>query len=56
MKVGGLHDLTPYVQHGGAYDLRWNDMFRFNRENAAVYDNKVRLIVIFLTCFCLPSF
>jgi len=44
VKVGGLHDLTPYVQQGGAYDLRWNDMFRFNREHAAVYDNKVVMI------------
>ncbi|KAL7552031.1 hypothetical protein ACHAWF_015242, partial [Thalassiosira exigua] len=42
-KVAGLHDLTPYVQgEDRGYDLRWNDIFRFNRENAAVYDNKVR--------------
>ena len=43
-KVEGLHDLTSYVQDGGEFDLRWNDLFRFNRENAAVYDNKVVMI------------
>ncbi|CAB9506309.1 activated protein kinase catalytic subunit alpha-1 [Seminavis robusta] len=42
----GLHDLTPLIREGaigsmGGFDLNWNDIFLFARENGAVYDRKI---------------
>lgn len=40
--LGGLTDLTPFVKENPT--LKWNDIFRFNRENGAVWDKKVVVI------------
>lgn len=40
--LGGLTDLTPFVKESNT--LKWNDIFRFNRENGAVWDKKVVVI------------
>ena len=42
--LGGLYDLTPFVKDDSNSILKWNDIFRFNRENGAVWDSKVAVI------------
>jgi len=42
VEAGGLTDLTDFVRT--STDVNWTDIFIFNREVQAVYDNTVRMI------------